>query len=459
MTTIAEIVQAQHDFFNTGRTLDVRFRIDALKRLADALKSREKELTDALHTDLWKSVQEGYMCEIGLTLSEVNYLIRHVRSWSKTRRVASPIANFPSRSYVVQEPFGVALVMSPWNYPVLLTLEPLAAAVAAGNCCVVKPSAYSPAASKTIAAILRDTFEPGHVAVVEGGRQENQDLLEQHFDYIFFTGGVNVGKLVMEKAAQHLTPVTLELGGKSPCIVDSSANLPAAARRIAFGKYLNCGQTCVAPDYALVESSIHGEFVRLVKEAAVSMYGADALANADYGKIVNRKHFDRIMGLINAAQNKIVLGGKGDADSLRIQPTILDGVTPDDAIMQEEIFGPVLPILGVPNMEAARDFVRARPSPLALYVFTQNKNTERMFVEGVRYGGGCVNDTIIHLATSELAFGGIGQSGMGAYHGRKSFETFSHAKSIVKKGNWLDLDMRNQPYTSLKEKLIRMFLK
>ena len=454
---LEKLVEKQRAYFAEGKTLPVQERIRALERLGQALKSSEAELCRALRADLGKSRTESYMCEIGLTLSELEYVKKHLRSWSKDRRVRTPLSQFHARSFTVQEPYGVVLVMSPWNYPVLLTLEPLIGALAAGNCCVVKPSAYSPETSSVMAKILRSVFPEEYVAVVEGGRQENQGLLAQKFDYIFFTGGVNVGKLVMEKASAHLTPVTLELGGKSPCIIDETANLKLAARRLAFGKYLNCGQTCVAPDYVLVHEKVKERFLGYVKEEIVRMYGERPLENPDYGKIVNRKHFDRLLGLMNP--EKIVFGGESREESLQIAPAVLDGVTPEDAVMQEEIFGPLLPVLTVRSMEEALSFVNDRPKPLAFYIFTQDKKVEQMFLRRASFGGGCVNDTIIHLATSAMGFGGVGNSGMGSYHGKKSFDTFSHEKSIVKKYNWIDLPMRYQPYTEQKEKMIRTFLK
>ena len=454
---LEKLVEKQRAYFAEGKTLPVQERIRALERLGQALKSSEAELCRALRADLGKSRTESYMCEIGLTLSELGYVKKHLRSWSKDRRVRTPLSQFHARSFTVQEPYGVVLVMSPWNYPVLLTLEPLIGALAAGNCCVVKPSAYSPETSSVMAKILRSVFPEEYVAVVEGGRQENQGLLAQKVDYIFFTGGVNVGKLVMEKASAHLTPVTLELGGKSPCIIDETANLKLAARRLAFGKYLNCGQTCVAPDYVLVHEKVKERFLGYVKEEIVRMYGERPLENPDYGKIVNRKHFDRLLGLMNP--EKLVFGGESREESLQIAPAVLDGVTPEDAVMQEEIFGPLLPILTVRSMEEALSFVNDRPKPLAFYIFTQDKKVEQMFLRRASFGGGCVNDTIIHLATSAMGFGGVGNSGMGSYHGKKSFDTFSHEKSIVKKYNWIDLPMRYQPYTEQKEKMIRTFLK
>ncbi len=462
MQNITEVVNKQRNFFRTGTTLPISYRKQALQTLKKAIQAHEAELLDALHTDLGKSEMEAYMCEVGLTISEIDYISARLRRWARNKRVSTPIANFPAKSFTVQEPYGVTLIMSPWNYPVLLTLEPLVGAIAAGNCCVLKPSDYSPATSKVIASLIAEIFPPEYVTVVTGGRKENADLLEQHFDYIFFTGGVTVGKLVMEKAAQHLTPITLELGGKSPCIVDKTANIPLAARRIVFGKYLNCGQTCVAPDYVLIDEAVHDAFVACVKKEIMNMYTINPLTFAAYGKIINRKHFDRILGLIDPA--KVVYGGKSNPNTLQIEPTVLDNVTPEDAVMQEEIFGPIMPILKIRASELqnfteqAIDFIRNRPAPLALYVFTSNKQIEKRFLQTVQFGGGCVNDTIMHLATSEMAFGGIGNSGMGSYHGKKSFETFSHEKSIVKKPNWIDLPIRYQPYTSFKQWLVRLFL-
>ncbi|MBS6397249.1 MAG: aldehyde dehydrogenase [Clostridiales bacterium] len=451
------IVRKQREFFASGKTLEVSYRTEALGLLEKGILKYEQELCEALYKDLGKSRTEAYMCEVGLALSELRYIRKHVRSWSRDRRVPSPLAQFPAKSFTIQEPYGTVLVMSPWNYPVLLTLEPLIGALAAGNCCVVKPSAYSPAVSRVLEKLLGECFPEMYVAVVRGGRQENQSLLNQRFDYIFFTGSVNVGKLVMEKAAAHLTPVTLELGGKSPCIINHTADLKLAARRLVFGKYLNCGQTCVAPDYVLAEQSVKEQLVGYVKQEIVRMYGEDPLANPAYGRMISRKHFERVLGLIDP--KRLIYGGQSDEESLKIAPTILDGVTETDAVMQEEIFGPLMPILEVASMDEAYAFVRSRPQPLALYIFTGDKRTEQRFLREVPFGGGCVNDTIIHLATSRMGFGGVGSSGMGSYHGRKSFETFSHEKSIVKKSTWLDLPMRYQPFDGWKEKLIRIFLR
>lgn len=454
---IEPIVEAQRKFFSTGKTLDIKFRIEALDMLKETIRTHETELLEAIRTDLGKSASESYMCEVGLALAKITHIKKHIRSWSRTRRKLTPLTNFHAKSMIVQEPYGVVLIMSPWNYPMLLTIEPLLGAIAAGNCAVVKPSAYSPETSKVIQQLISQTFEPEYITVITGGRAENADLLEQKFDYIFFTGGITVGKLVMEKASRHLTPVTLELGGKSPCIIDHSANLRLAARRITFGKFLNCGQTCIAPDYVLIEKSIHDEFVKLLKEETIKMYGEDIFANKDYGKMVNQKHFDRVAGLIT--KEKIVHGGRLKSETLQIEPTILDNVTPNDPAMQEEIFGPVLPIIIVSDTNEAASFIKNRPKPLALYLFTSDKKVEKQFLREVPFGGGCINDTIIHIAANNMPFGGVGNSGMGSYHGKKTFETFSHSKSIVKKYTWLDISMRYQPYTRWKDKLVRMFLK
>ena len=450
---IGRIVEKQRVFFESGKTFDLGFRKAALKRLERAISELEGEICEALAKDLGKSRTEGYMCEVGLTLGEIREQRRNLRRWSRTERTGAGLANFPAKGYIVQEPYGTVLIMSPWNYPFMLAIEPLAGAIAAGNCCVIKPSAYSPATSAVIAKLIRKTFPEGYVTVIEGGRKENAELLEQRFDYIFFTGSVSVGKLVMEKAAAHLTPVSLELGGKSPCIVDNTAKIPLAARRIVFGKFLNCGQTCVAPDYVLVEESVKEELLKELIRWTKKMCG-DALENADYGRIINKKHFERVRALID--ERHVVFGGEAREETLQIQPTILFPVSETDACMQEEIFGPILPVIPVKDMEAARAFVKRRPHPLACYVFTNSRRTERMFMKETAFGGGCINDTIMHLTPSKLPFGGVGSSGMGSYHGKKSFETFSHAKSILKKSTFLDVTARYQPYKGWKRLLIRM---
>ena len=454
---IEELVQRQRAFYSTGKTLPVEFRMEALRKLKAEIRAMEPEINRALEQDLGKSGMESYMCEVGMTLSELSDLLAHTPAYFRPHRAATPLAQFHAASFTLAEPYGVVLVMSPWNYPFMLTLEPLLGAIACGNCCVVKPSAYAPNTSAVIKKLIERCFPPEYVAVVEGGRQENQALLNQRFDYIFFTGGQKVGTEVLRHAAEYLTPVTLELGGKSPCVVDHTAKLDLAAKRIAFGKLLNCGQTCVAPDYFLVEESIEAEFIEKLKTALEQMVGKEPLKNKDYVHMVSRKHYDRVMGLID--REKVVYGGRGDPESLGIEPTILRNVTQEDPVMQEEIFGPLLPILPVADVEEAMEIIKSREKPLACYLFSEDRKVQDRFLRQVPFGGGCINDTVIHLATSHMGFGGVGASGMGSYHGKRSLETFSHCKSIVQKSTWMDLPIRYAPYTRAKEALLRLFLR
>ncbi|MCI8274027.1 MAG: aldehyde dehydrogenase [Lachnospiraceae bacterium] len=454
---IGELVKKQREYFNSGKTKPVDFRLEMLKELKEEVKRQEGRIHEALKRDLNKSEFESYMTETGLVLSEIGYLEKHLRSYARPKRHLTPLAHFHGKSFTVAEPYGVALVMSPWNYPFMLCMEPLAGAIAAGNCCILKPSAYAPRVSAVIRELVEAVFPPEYVAVVEGGREENAALLEQRFDYIFFTGGVKVGRLVLEKASRYLTPVTLELGGKSPCIIDETADLKTAARRLAFGKFLNAGQTCVAPDYLLIQESVKEPFLGLLEKAIKKMYGENPLENPAYPRIVNEKHFERVSGLLEGME--IRTGGERNRETLQIAPTVLNGVTAKAPVMQEEIFGPVLPVLTFREIGEAEAFVKEREKPLACYIFTRDRKTERRLLSSLSFGGGCINDTIIHLATSRMGFGGVGNSGMGSYHGKKSFETFSHEKSIVKKYNWLDMPIRYQPYTRGKERLLKLFLK
>ncbi len=454
---IHDIVDRQRKYFQTGATLSADMRIAGLRRLYTAVSQRETEIREALKKDLGKSGFESYMCETGMVLEEISYMLKHIRSFSREKRRRTPLAQFHSRSYQKPSPYGVTLIMSPWNYPFMLTLSPLVDALAAGNTAVVKPSAYSPHTSRLILDILSQCFEPRYVAVVTGGRAENTCLLQEHFDYIFFTGSQSVGKEVMRKAAEHLTPITLELGGKSPCIVDKTANLKLAAKRIVFGKYLNCGQTCVAPDYVYCHRSVKDQLLKEVQDQIRKQYGSHPLDNPDYGKIINEKHFDRILGLIE--ETKVIHGGSSDRKALRIEPTVLDNVSFSDPVMQEEIFGPVMPVLVFDSLEEVIARINSMPHPLALYFFTSDKAAAKEITSRCGFGGGCINDTIIHLATTEMGFGGFGESGMGAYHGKTGFDTFTHYKSIVDKKTWLDLPMRYQPYRQLHEKMVRFFLK
>ena len=480
---INQLLDKQRQYFYSGATLDLDFRISALKRLRASIRKHEDQIHAALKKDLGKSNFESYMCETGLVLSEITHMLKNIRSYAKEQTVPTPLAQFHSHSFRKPSPYGVVLIMSPWNYPFLLTIEPLVDAIAAGNTVILKPSAYSPATSEVIRLLIHECFDEKYVATVTGGRAENTHLLSLHFDYIFFTGSQSVGKEVMRKASEHLTPVTLELGGKSPCLVDRTANLKLAARRIVFGKFLNCGQTCVAPDYIYCDPAIKDQLVEEIKKEIRRQFTGDPLSVSTYGKIINEKHFHRLLGLMDA--EKTVCGGQYDEKTLRIAPTVMTDVTWEDAVMGEEIFGPILPVLtynahdaekGVAQNDFCRDAsgthaatgdfvdwaircVEEHPHPLALYFFSEDKKAQRRILDHCHFGGGCINDTIIHLATSAMPFGGVGESGMGGYHGRAGFETFSHYRSIVDKKTWTDLPIRYQRYDEMKEKMLRRFLK
>lgn len=455
---IHEIVTRQRQFFRTGATLPVSFRLEMLEKLRGAVDRREAELTEALAADLGKSGYESFMCEMGLVRGELSWLLRHTKRLAREHTVHTPLAQFAARSFQKPGPYGNTLIMSPWNYPVLLTLEPLASAIAAGNTAVVKPSAYAAASGAAMARLIGECFPPEYVAVVTGGRERNGALLEEKFDFVFFTGSQAVGREVLRRAAEHLTPAVLELGGKSPCIVDETAKLPLAARRIIFGKLLNCGQTCVAPDYILCHKDVRDDLIELLCREIRRQYGEEPLQNPDYGRIVNEKHFRRLLGLIDP--DKVITGGQSSPETLRIAPTILAPVTENDPVMQEEIFGPILPILTFEHFPELYQRLADRPKPLALYLFSENRSRVREAMGRFQFGGGCVNDVVIHLATSSMGFGGVGESGMGAYHGRAGFDAFSHSKSIVDKKTWLDLPMRYQPYrASLYGRLLRLFLR
>ncbi len=451
------LLNEQKEYFAKGETLDLSFRINALKKLYAIIEKYEDEIAAALKADLGKSLQEGYMCETGLTKSEISHMLRHIKSYAREKRVLTPLAQYVSRSYEKPSPYGTVLIMSPWNYPILLTLEPLADAIAAGNTAIIKPSAYSPATSAVMEKMLSEAFPPEYVKVVLGGRAENKCLLSLDVDYIFFTGSKAVGKEVMKAASEHLVPVTLELGGKSPCIVDKSANIKLAARRIVWGKFLNLGQTCVAPDFMYVDASVKDAFIAEVKKEIERQFGKTPISNPDYGKIISEKHYARVKGLID--YDKVVFGGETDDAALKIAPTVMDNVTFSDAVMGQEIFGPLMPVLTFDNFDEAVKMLRSLPCPLALYIFSSDKGNIEKATSRISFGGGCVNDTVIHLATSAMGFGGVGESGMGSYHGRRGFETFSHVKSIVDKKTFLDLPMRYQPFSQLMLKMIKMFVK
>lgn len=452
---IKAIVDTQKKWFAKGASLSVERRLAALKRLESVIVACEAEIEEALQKDLGKSPYESYMCEIGMVKSEISYMRKHVRKFAREKWVMPSLAQFPAKAYQKPSPYGNVLIMSPWNYPFLLSIGPLVDAIAAGNTAVIKPSAYSPHTSAIVEKIIRKCFEPGHVAVILGGREENSSLLAQKFDRIFFTGSQAVGKEVMRKASLHLTPVTLELGGKSPCIVEKSADLRVAAKRIVSGKYLNCGQTCVAPDYIYCDEAVRTRLLAELKKQIKKQFGKDPLNNPDYGKIINEKHFHRIAALME--ESKIVYGGKQNRATLKIEPTLMDGVVFEDAIMQEEIFGPVLPVITYRSLEQAVTNINAMPHPLALYLFTSDQKVIKKVTERCRYGGGCINDTILHLATANMGFGGFGESGMGSYHGKAGFDTFTHYKSMVQKNMHRDLRMRYQPYKKIYQKIIHIF--
>lgn len=442
---IEEIIILQRSAFHQE---SVQERREHLGRLESAVKRYEQELAEALLQDLGKDETESYMCETGLALSEIRFLRKHLAKWMRPKRVRTNPANFPAKSYLVHDPWGEVLVMSPWNYPVMLSLEPLAGALAGGNSVIIKPSAYAPHVSRLLKRMLDETFPQTKVATIEGGREENQALLGQRFDYIFFTGSPAVGRQVMEQASRHLTPVSLELGGKSPVIVTESANLKLAAKRIVFGKFLNMGQTCVAPDYLLVDRKVEKQLVSLLQDEILRQYGSGFR-----GHIVNAKHFERITGLID--QDKVCFGGRTEALTLKIEPTLMRGVTLEDRIMQEEIFGPVLPIITYRNPDEAVSTIGKLPTPLALYLFTGHKRDEGRFLS-LPFGGGCLNDTVMHLTTPYLPFGGAGESGMGSYHGWQSFATFTHQKSLLEQSARIDLPIRYRPYTKATRRLLKL---
>lgn len=453
---ISAILEKQRALFASGVTLERDYRALALDSLYDAVKEREGDIAAALYADLGKPEGEAYMCETGLLLNNIRYLRRHLGGLMRPKRVRTGLAQFPGHGELRRVPYGTALIMSPWNYPLLLTLEPLAAALAAGNTAVVKPSAYSPATSSVIAGLLGSVFTEDYVCCVTGGREENTALLGQRWDKIFFTGGTKVGREVLRSAVENLTSVTLELGGKSPVIVDDTADIGLAARRIVYGKFLNCGQTCVAPDYVLCDKKVSAALVEELRRETAAQY-PDALSDPTYGRMVTRKHFERVRALIDP--EKVVCGGGCDEGALRIEPTVMAGVSLDDAVMGEEIFGPVLPILTYEELDEAVALVESRPRPLALYLFTRSRENKRRVLSRCRFGGGCVNDTIMHLTTDALPFGGMGASGMGAYHGRWGFEEFSHLEGILHRGGAMDPDMRYRPCTDKKLGMIRKILK
>lgn len=452
---IANIINAQREYFAAHKTLDVKTRLAYLKSLKREIRERTADIAAALKSDLGKSPSESYMSEIGMVLEDLGFHIKHLKSWTKPKRRKSPLAQFPSKSYIMPSPYGNTLIISPWNYPFLLSMQPLVGAIAAGNTVLLKPSRSSAATSAVIKELLERVFPQELAACAYGTDGINDEVLANKFDYIFFTGGKDVGKKVYRAASENLTPVTLELGGKSPTVVDRTAKIDLAAKRIVFGKFLNVGQTCVAPDYAVVHESVAERFVECLKKHIAKLYPR-ALENDEYGKIVSERHFERVKDLICG---NVVCGGNYSAASQKIEPTVIFPASLDDPAMREEIFGPILPVLTYKTDEELFEILDKNPTPLAFYLFTSKKKAERYILPRVRFGGGCVNDTVIHIASSLIPFGGVGSSGIGSYHGKKSFETFSHMKSVLKKSNAIDLPIRYTPYTKSKDKMIRFFMK
>lgn len=456
-SSISTQVEIQRQFFRSGQTRPLSFRLQALLRLQAAIRHRQHDILQALQQDFAKPAFEGYATEVGYILQELSTVLCELPKWIEPEQVPTPLVHQPASSLIYSEPYGVTLIIAPWNYPFQLLFAPLIGALAAGNCVILKPSEFTPATTALARTLVSQCFDPGHVTLVEGGVAETQELLAERFDYIFFTGSPAVGRIVMEKAARHLTPVTLELGGKSPCIVDRGVNRTLAARRIVWGKFINAGQTCVAPDYLYVPQEEKTEWIAALIAQIYSFYGPDPAQSSDFARIINQRHLERLQRLL--ASGRIVCGGTVDPQRCYLAPTLLDQVSWEDPVMQEEIFGPILPVLGYDSLDEVIEAVAARPKPLALYFFSENKLHQDRILRELSFGGGCINDTIVHLANPHLPFGGVGCSGMGAYHGRASFETFSHRKSVMHRQLCLDLPLRYPPYDPFKQKLLRQLFR
>ncbi|HDH5081466.1 TPA: aldehyde dehydrogenase [Staphylococcus aureus] len=445
-------------FFNTQQTKDISFRKDQLKKLSKAIKSYESDILEALYTDLGKNKVEAYATEIGITLKSIKNARKELKNWTKTKNVDTPLYLFPTKSYIKKEPYGTVLIIAPFNYPFQLVFEPLIGAIAAGNTAIIKPSELTPNVARVIKRLINETFDANYIEVIEGGIEETQTLIHLPFDYVFFTGSENVGKIVYQAASENLVPVTLEMGGKSPVIVDETANIKVASERICFGKFTNAGQTCVAPDYILVHESVKDDLITALSKTLREFYGQNIQQSPDYGRIVNLKHYHRLTSLLNSAQMNIVFGGHSDEDERYIEPTLLDHVTSDSTIMQEEIFGPILPILTYQSLDEAIAFIHQRPKPLSLYLFSEDENATQRVINELSFGGGAINDTLMHLANPKLPFGGVGASGMGRYHGKYSFDTFTHEKSYIFKSTRLESGVHLPPYKG-KFKYIKAFFK
>lgn len=458
MTIIRDKFNNSKAFFNTHKTKNLKFRKQQLKLLSKNIKNHENKLLDALYKDLGKSKVEAYATEIGMLLKSIKLMRKELKNWSKTKQTDTPLYLFPTKSYIKKEPYGTVLIIGPFNYPVQLVFEPLIGAIAAGNTAIVKPSELTPHVAIVIRDIIEDTFDETYVSVVEGGIEETQTLLSLPFDYIFFTGSEKVGKIVYEAAARKLIPVTLELGGKSPVIVDDTANIKVASERISFGKFTNAGQTCVAPDYILVQREVKNDLIKALKKTITEFYGENIEKSPDFGRIVNQKHFNRLNDLLQIHKDNVVFGGNSSKEDLYIEPTLLDNITNDNKIMKEEIFGPILPIITYDNFDEVLEIIQSKSKPLSLYLFSEDENMTHRVLEELSFGGGAINDTLMHLANPNLPFGGIGSSGIGQYHGKYSFDTFSHMKSYTFKSTRLESSLFFPPYKG-KFKYIKTFFK
>ncbi|MCG8949717.1 aldehyde dehydrogenase [Staphylococcus epidermidis] len=458
MTIIRDKFNNSKAFFNTHKTKNLKFRKQQLKLLSKNIKNHENELLDALYKDLGKSKVEAYATEIGMLLKSIKLMRKELKNWSKTKQTDTPLYLFPTKSYIKKEPYGTVLIIGPFNYPVQLVFEPLIGAIAAGNTAIVKPSELTPHVAIVIKDIIEDTFDEAYVSVVEGGIEETQTLLSLPFDYMFFTGSEKVGKIVYEAAARKLIPVTLELGGKSPVIVDDTTNIKVASERISFGKFTNAGQTCVAPDYILVQRKVKNDLIKALKKTITEFYGENIEKSPDFGRIVNQKHFNRLNDLIQIHKDNVVFGGNSSKEDLYIEPTLLDNITNDNKIMKEEIFGPILPIITYDNFDEVLEIIQSKSKPLSLYLFSEDENMTHRVVEELSFGGGAINDTLMHLANPNLPFGGVGSSGIGQYHGKYSFDTFSHMKSYTFKSTRLESSLFFPPYKG-KFKYIKTFFK
>lgn len=450
---VGDIIRKQRDFFKTGKTKDVAFRIEQLKTLKQAVVEHQTAIMEALRADLNKPEFEAYATEV-VVIREIDYCLKHIKSWTKPKKAATPIEQLPAFARIYPEPLGVVLIIGPWNYPFQLIISPLVGAIAAGNCAILKPSEIASHTSNVLADIIQKHFDPAYIAVIEGGVETSQQLLAEKFDHIFFTGGTAIGKIVMEAAAKHLTPVTLELGGKSPCIVDADINIEHTARRITWGKFINAGQTCIAPDYLLVDKTIKQDLLDSIQKCIREFYGDEPVSSPDYGRISNKKHFSRLAEFLK--DGEIIIGGETNPDECYIAPTVIDRVSLEDPVMQEEIFGPILPVIGYSDVTEAIAIINERPKPLALYLFSRNKNLQERVCWETSSGGVCINDTVMQVAVSSLPFGGVGDSGIGSYHGKASFDTFSHYKSVLNRSFRLDPKWRYAPYEGKLQLLKRL---